>query len=138
MSKLNNIFLGLFILGFGSQSALAGPNSYQCKINEVYSLQEEGVLGKQEKYMTDQRFSIDRNSGIISGPEKGFPWSFSDSTVKVLSRGSTENNFVVIIHSPAAKNGVHLTSIRIQEFASGVFKPFLATSGLTTYVGSCE
>jgi len=138
VSKLSNIFLALLMLASCSRNALAGPNSYQCKINEVYSLQEEGVLSKQEKYMLDQRFSIDRNSGIVIGPEKGFPWSFSNSTVQVLSRGSTENNFVVIIHSPAAKNGVHLTSIRIQEFASGVFKPFLATSGLTAYVGSCE
>ena len=131
--------LSLFLLvGAWTSPTLAGTSSYQCMISEQLQLQDDGrLLRPSNAWLIGKRFSIDRATGRIVGPEGGF-WSAADSKFTVLATGNDRNSFKVQIAWPAASNGMHLTVISVDEFVKSMPKPFLAISGSEASSGLCE
>ncbi len=72
---------------------------------------------------------------MFTGPEYGFGLG---GAYKVLSRGSKDNAFVSTMSSIAGKGGIHLVTIRVEEFAEGRLKPFWVADGGTIVSGLCE
>jgi len=133
---MRNPFLTLIFISIPI-SLNAGTNSYQCLIKEHLILQEDGSLKRPPiPYLIEQRFSIDRNSGRITGPEPGF--AFSDSTYEVLSYGNTQNSFVSTIQARSADHGVHFVYVRVEEFSRSKSKPFVIDEGGLIVSGTCE
>lgn len=118
--------------------SVAGPNSYQCLIGEALFLTDEAKLRRPpDPIWIGRRFAVDRNTGALVGPETSL-WSFRDSTATVLARGNSDNSFIVVLASPAAKEGAHVTKIVVQEYKSGPQKPFVVLTGTQVFTGICE
>ena len=129
---LSVIFLSLPVVSF------AGVNSYQCQIKEFLFVQKDGSLKRPpDPIWIGKRFSIERNTGKLVGPETAL-WSFIDSTSVILAKGNGSNSFVVVIHSPSLGDGVHSTTINIQEYQDGKIKPFSVLSSGEVASGLCE
>jgi len=122
----------------GDQAIIASEGSYQCVISEQMLLNKDGTLKRPPiPYLIGQRFAVDRNTGQIVGP--GYePWQSRDGKITVLAHGNADNSFVVVSVSPAAKTGVHITLLRVNEYTEGKSKPFVVQSGGTVISGVCE
>lgn len=137
MKSLKFIFTWLcFVLG--GPPTIASESSYQCLISEQMNLGKDGELKRPPiPYLLGQRFAVDRNTGQIVGPGDE-PWQPIDSKLTVLARGNEDNSFVVVSLSPAAKIGVHVTLLRVNEFTKAKSKPFVVLSGGQVISGVCE
>jgi len=130
--------LAVTILCAGWQTAQAGVNSYQCLVKEYLSLDNNGALTRPPNpWPIGKRFSIDRNTGALVGPEQTL-WSTASSKYTVLARGNASNSFSVFITDPAAENGMHTTLIKVEEYSSGQTKPFVLLSSSEVASGTCE
>ena len=118
--------------------AHGGTFSYQCTISEQLFLQADGSVKRPPSpWLIGSRFSIDRRSGKILGPERSL-WAFEDAVFAVLAPGNAENSFIVSATSAARGGGVHHTAINVQEFIKSPKKPFVALSATELYSGVCE
>lgn len=124
---------------FSINGASAGVKSYQCEILQIHSLDERGKLRElRPKLVLGKRFSVDRDTGKVSGPDAGFPWTFADGTATIASRGSSDNNFKVFHQAPAAKGGAHTTLLQVNESGTEATKTFVAVTGNEVYSGTCQ
>lgn len=122
---------------FTSLGAQASAIAYQCAISEHLMQSKDGSLKRPPRpHLIGQRFSIDRKTGRLTGPESGF--GFADSTYTVLAHGNAQNSYVSTIHTASAGNGIHFAVVRIEEFAEGKSKPFIVSDGGTIASGTCE
>jgi len=129
--------IGLAI-ALGATHALAGANSYQCVIAEQLVLKDDGALSRPPSpHLIGKRFSVDRNTGVITGPDGGL-WSTFNSKFTVLARGNADNSFVVLATQAAPGNGVSATLLSVAEYKQGARKPFVVLAVGETVSGTCE
>ena len=70
--------------------AHGGTFSYQCTISEQLFLQADGSVKRPPSpWLIGSRFSIDRRSGRILGPERSL-WAFEDAVFAVLAPGNAD------------------------------------------------
>lgn len=121
-----------------SQGILAGDKSYHCVISDQLLLAEDGSFDKlSDNTLVGKRFSIDRNTGYMTGPENT-SLLLSGQKTTILAHGNADNSFVMDSVAPARAGGVHLTTVRVDEFKKSVKKPFLIVSGAYILSGLCE
>lgn len=132
----------LFLLALASHVypaiAHAGPIGYDCKVISELHLKDDGSLGPYPNALgVGARFMVDRANGHII--ESTTSWFSPDNaTATRLAEGNSANSLVVTFVSPGAERGVHLTTLRVEEFADGLRKPFLLTAGGSVYSGLCQ
>lgn len=120
-------------------AAHAGAHYYQCTVLEELHVSDDGGLSPYPRPLAKgKRFSIDRDSGALIGPNDPSEWIFRDASISILARGNSQNSFVVTYTSKAAGSGVHFATVSVEEFAMSRAKPFMATSGRGVYSGVCE
>jgi hypothetical protein len=121
-----------------SSYSFAGVTSYQCSFLEEQKLNDSGTLEiVKNSSVTKQIFSVNRTNGGAITPDSAM-WPYKDSEVQLISLGNSESAFQVIYTAPAKKFGVHTTFFRIQEFAKGQNKPFIAITGNIIQTGVCK
>lgn len=138
MKKISFLICNLALIFFNSNNpAYAGEKSYECKIQQIKELSNEGEItshaGKY-KYLAGQSFTVNRDTGEMTG----LPFSTeSYKEVTVLDRGGKENSYkaFVISYPP----NIWIKYIYIKEFQEGVDKPFWGTEdGDKIFSGTCS
>ena len=117
-----------------------GPDAYFCESQHQVVV---GVDGKPQVRRLEapnaipsiNRFTVDRKTGKKIGGNFG---SFQDQVGTLLSSGNSSSAFIVTWSGPAAGNGVHLDTLRVEEFKAGPIKPFIANAGGAIYTGLCD
>jgi hypothetical protein len=124
------VLLWLFITG----SAVAGELSYTCQISHIYSLSDKAVLvtSAHETKMKGSSFSVSRVTGKIIG--EVVPTLMAKSS-RIINQGSKENSFKAV-----AEFDGQIQVIEVQEFRSGLLKPFIISSlgGAGIVTGTCK
>ena len=135
MKQLLTLFI--LYLAFISQ-ANAGEYSYECTIENLYQLKNNGELKEASKiakdYFQGDKFYVNRRNGQITGST--LPTDLAKE-VRVINRGSSKHNFKTIaVFENFADDEWQVLSI--EEFKEGKIKPFMAfaITGITT--GICE
>lgn len=119
-------------------AASAGPYSYDCETKQVVHVQPDGtvkVVPASETFEMFRRFSIDRRTAEKVGGPVGH---LQEEPPRIFATGGSESSFVAFWVGPAAGGGVHLDVLRVEEYAPGSEKPFIAFAGGTVYAGLCE
>lgn len=120
----------LFFVG----NAVSGELSYTCQVSHVYALSEKAVLETSalEKEMKVSSFSVSRVTGEIIG--EVVPTIMAKST-RIINKGSKDNSFKAV-----AEFVGKIQVIEVQEFRSGLIKPFVASSmgGAGIVTGTCK
>ncbi len=120
--------------------AFAETYSYECKVVEELSLQEDGrLITKKNNIYKNKTFHVDRNTGTVLGGGLG---NSSYKTKTILDPGGTQQSFKLIwLSHPVrgtnnkGKNAVYLL---VQEFYETPEKPFVLVTGFTTLSGICK
>ena len=135
MKKL--LLLLLLSLAFIGQSN-AGEYSYECTIETIYQLKNNGKLKESSQIVQDffqgDKFYVNRRNGQITGSI--LPTDLAKE-VRVINRGSSKYNFnTIAVFENFSDDEWQVLSI--EEFVEGKIKPFIAFSiaGITT--GTCE
>lgn len=138
------------ILLISSQDSTSDELTYNCKVNHVYDLNNEGSLriSNFEKKFKDSEFSVSRVTGEVVG--KVIPTLLARST-KVINKGNNEYSFKSIadfdaVNKPLSsgsedeKSTASIQLLEIQEFRHGDIKPFVAISmgGAGIVTGLCK
>jgi hypothetical protein len=126
-------FLFAFILA--CSSVQAGEGYYECKILNIYELNEGGAL-LEETVSEDSRIRVSRVDGQVAG--ESLPTDTASKT-EVISPGDERNSFRAVAHFQAGRAGHHVQVIYI-EVAPKKQKPFVAFSmgGPGIVTGTCE
>ncbi len=134
---MKKLLLLLFSLSFIGQSN-AGEYSYECTIENLYQLKNNGELEKKSQIEQDffqgNKFYVNRRNGQITGIT--LPTDIAKE-VRVINRGSSKHNFQTIaVFENFSDDEWQVLSI--EEFTEGKIKPFIAfaVTGITT--GICE
>ncbi len=133
MNKFMGFLLSVFLMPLACISQ-GGELSYACVINNVYDIDDEGVLetsGWQEQFKGD-KFAVSRDAGKIIG--QTLTTALAKNT-RVINYGSEESSFKAV-----AEFEGQIQVIEIQEFNKKSKKPFVAISmgGAGIVTGMCE
>jgi hypothetical protein len=119
-----------------SSSSFSGEQRYHCEITEQITVDQNGrAKVYRGPLIVDRKLAIDRKTGQRVGNAVGH---LQADGPQILAAGNAANSFVAVWVGPSAGGGVHLDVLRVEEFASGTKKPFMAVAGGTIYVGLCD
>jgi hypothetical protein len=114
----------------------AAPDMYHCEIQQRVTVRADGSASVSSgPFLENRRISINRKSGEKVGNAIGY---LQSEGPKVLAPGNESNSFIALWLGQAYGGGVHLDLLRVEEFAPGPKKPFLALAGGSLFVGLCE
>jgi len=127
------ILRALLFLMLLPASGYAGPTEYYCTIKHDLKLSNDGNIQQlKNSPFLGKDFRIDRKTGTVratsnlSGIDK----------LRVVFSGSAEHSFIAVAEIVGQYPKASL--IEIQEFVSGVSKPFLwHAPGAVLYSGTC-
>lgn len=111
----------------------AGPTSYICTITDF--LGPPGMPIGTAEMAAETTLAIDRITGRVIHPILGntsFPF------IEVIDPGSDEWSFKVFARSAADGPHMHVWYYQVDEYETGLVKPFLAVGEGFAFVGSCE
>ena len=112
---------------------------YQCRVEHVYNLTQEGVIRitpEWESSFIGSTFQVSKRTGAIAGDT--LTTIFANDT-QVVNAGSSENSFKALAFFDSQGGGGQVQLIEIQEFITGKQKPFVASSmgGAGIVTGVC-
>jgi hypothetical protein len=129
MIILHAVLFLMLLAGFG----YAGQTDYYCTIKQDLELSNSGKIQEvKNSPFIEKDFRIDRQTGNITAASK----LSGIEKMRVLFRGSAKHSFIAVteIIGPYPKASL----LEIQEFKSGVSKPFLwHAPGAVLYSGTC-
>ena len=101
-------------------NANAGDNHYECAVVSALKITEQGSLLPHWSHesLVGAKFTVDRITGRIIGG----PLDNANFKTEVIDKGSRETSFQAFSRSTQKS---HTAQIEIQEFASGLEKPFV-------------
>lgn len=141
ISRPNHVAVArvLFAVLFATFAALcqADVTTYECVILEEKELSEQGRLANPQ-FARDvgRRFYVDRATGIVLGA--GFMTPLARAKATVVDAGSREEGFKVVYIEDKGASGKGVEVLKIQEWASGRTKPFVAMGWRSIVSGTCE
>ena len=112
----------------------AGKDEYICTISQIQTLHSSGSVNSLDSYLLGRSFTIDRNTGKITG--KPFEHK-SYKEIQILDRGSDKNAYQHIVISNPSDSWAQY--IYVREFTNGPKKPFWGTdTGEKIFSGVCK
>ena len=112
----------------------AGKDEYICTISQIQTLHSSGSFNSLDSYLLGRSFTIDRNTGKITG--KPFE-HMSYKEIQILDRGSENNAYQHIVISNPSDSWTQY--IYVREFTNGPKKPFWGTdTGEKIFSGVCK
>ena len=133
-SDLSRTILTALVLALAPAKSIAQDiQDYQCTIRALVTTVDDGpVMESERKAYVGKMFSINRQSGVMTGALKNAVLS----EPVVVDFGSSQNAFKAFSIFKGA--GSYITVINVREFDDGPLKPFLYTSNESVYSGVCR
>lgn len=129
------LLFGAALVAFPSL-AQAGLNTYECVIVEERNLTHDGKLDPtRNQFAVGQRFHVDRITGVVLGARFMTPLDRAKATV--VDRGSKEQSFRVVYIEDKGRLGKGVEVLIVEEYVSGLTKPFVAIGWDSIVSGTC-
>ena len=128
------LFISLSFIGHSN----AGEYSYECTIENLYHLKNNGELEKKSQITQDfyqgNKFYVNRRNGQITGMT--LPTGLAKE-IRVINRGSSTQEFKTIaVFENFSEDEWQVLSI--DERVKGKIKPFIAFAATEITAGICE
>jgi len=123
-------------LALGTNLAHADLTTYQCVILEERQLTKQGKLDHHPLQVdVGRRFHVDRITGVVLGA--GFMTPLDRAQATVIERGAKGESFRVVYIEDKWGESKGLEVLIVQEFVSGMTKPFVAIGWRSIVSGTC-
>ncbi|MEJ2526400.1 MAG: hypothetical protein P8Y73_12680 [Desulfuromonadales bacterium] len=123
----------LLLILFCPTFSFAGQNQYVCEIFGEYHVNENGMFTAIDSPLVGQSFTVDRDSGSVTG--KPFATDQSGMEQTLVQKGDSSGRFKLV---STYANPHKVQILTIDEAVNGKVKPFWGTDSHFIFTGLCE